>query len=146
MAGPSHSALSVSGIPAGPSHAIQAASGMAGTGGQTGGMSSQPTGVPSRQGSGLSTGALSTRMQLSGGSSGSSSRGGGSGGGGGGGGPPGPLAPPGRQAVVQGAPVAGPLPVANRALRGHPPEIFDGQRKNTQKFVKEFTLWKMCNL
>jgi hypothetical protein len=31
-------------------------------------------------------------------------------------------------------------------LRGHPPEVFDGQRKNTQKFVKEFTLWKMCNL
>jgi len=140
MAGPSHSALSVSGIPVGPSRAIQAASGMAGTGGQTGGMSSQPTGIPSRQGSGLSTGAPSTGTQLSGGSSGGSSGGGGSGRGGGSGGLPGLLAPPGGQAAVQGAPVVGLLPVANRALRGHPPEIFNGQRKNTQKFVKEFTL------
>ena len=31
-------------------------------------------------------------------------------------------------------------------MRGHPPEIFDGQRKNTAKFVKEFGLWKLCNM
>jgi len=31
-------------------------------------------------------------------------------------------------------------------MRGHPPEIFDGQRKNTAKFIKEFGLWKICNM
>jgi len=134
MAGPSHSALSTSRTPAGPSGAIQTASGMVGMGGQTGETSSQPIGVPSGQGSGPSTRAPSTgmtalqAMQPSGGSSG--------------GGALGLLAPLGRQPAAQ----VGLLPAANRVLRGHPPEIFDGQQKNTQKFVKEFTLWKMCNL
>jgi len=31
-------------------------------------------------------------------------------------------------------------------MRGHPPEIFDGQRKNTHKFVREFNLWRMYNI
>jgi len=115
-----------------------------------GGTSSQSTGVSSGQGLSQGTGAPPTGMsalqgtQPSGSGSGSGGRGGGSGSGGGAPGLPAPL--PGRQAVVQGAPIAGPLPAANGALRGHPPEIFDGQRKNMQKFVKEFTLWKMCNL
>jgi len=138
-AGPSHSTLSTSGTPSGPSHTIQAASGMVGSRGQTGGTASQLTGISSGQAAGPSTGTLPTRtsapqgMQLSRGSSSGSVPG-----------PPAP--PPGRQVAVQGAPVVGLLPVANGALREHPPEIFDSQRKNTQKFVKEFTLWKMCNL
>jgi len=147
-AGPSHNTLPASGESSGPSRAIQAASGMVGSGGQMGGTASQPIGVLSGQGLGPSTGTPATRgptsqgMQLSGGSGG-----GGGGGGGSGGGVLGlPAPPPGRQAAAQGALIAGPLPVANGALRGHPPKIFDGQRKNTQKFMKEFTLWKMCNL
>jgi len=125
-----------------------------------GGTTSQPTGIPSGQGLGQGTGAPPTgmlapqEMQPSGGSSGGGGGGGAPGRGGGGRGDGGsgrgtpgtPAPPPGRQAVAQGAPIAGPLPAANGALRGHPPKIFDGQQKNTQKFVKEFTLWKMCNL
>ena len=149
MAGPSHSTLSPSGTPAGPSHTTQTASSMVGTGGPTGGVLSQQTGVPSGQGSGPSTRVPPTRgSALQGtqpsrsGSSGSSrgTGGGGSGSSSGGGGPPAPPLPPGGQAVVQGVPIAGPLPAANGVLRGHPPKIFDGQQKNTQKFVKEFTL------
>ena len=40
----------------------------------------------------------------------------------------------------------GQIPGVNGSMRGHPPEIFDGQRKNTAKFVKEFGLWKLCNM
>jgi len=148
-AGPSHSTLPASGVSSGPSRTIQTVSGMVGSGGQTGGTASQPIGVASGQGSGPSTRTPATggpTLQGTQPSGGSGSGGGGGGGSSGGGvlGPPVP--PPGRQAAVQGAPIAGPLPAANGVLRGHPPEIFDGQRKNTQKFVKEFTLWKMCNL
>ena len=155
MAGPSHSTLSASGTPAGPSRTTQMASSMVGTGGPTGGVLSQQTGVPSGQGLGPSTRALPTGgsalqgMQPSRSGSGSSGRGTGgrgSGSGSSGGGPLVPPLPPGGQAAVQGVPIAGPLPAANGVLRGHPPKIFDGQQKNTQKFVKEFTLWKMCNL
>jgi hypothetical protein len=31
-------------------------------------------------------------------------------------------------------------------MKGHPPELFDGNRKNTKKFMKEFGLWKLCNM
>ena len=68
------------------------------------------------------------------------------------GGPPaGPLGrqppppPPGgnlpAQQVVQG----GPVPPPNGALKGHPPEIFDGQQANAIKFGREFGLWRICN-
>ena len=70
--------------------------------------------------------------------------GGGSGGGGGRGGqgqganPAAPNPPPAQQ--------AGALPGANGAMKGHAPEIFDGQRKNATKFMREFGLWKICNV
>ena len=31
-------------------------------------------------------------------------------------------------------------------MKGHAPEIFDGQRKNAAKFMREFGLWKICNV
>ena len=31
-------------------------------------------------------------------------------------------------------------------MKGHTPEIFDGQRKNAAKFMREFGLWKICNV
>jgi len=31
-------------------------------------------------------------------------------------------------------------------MKGHPPEIFNGDRAKTHKFMKEFALWKLCNL
>ena len=31
-------------------------------------------------------------------------------------------------------------------MKGHPPEVFDGDRAKAKKFMKEFTLWKLCNL
>ena len=34
----------------------------------------------------------------------------------------------------------------DEGLRGHPPEVFDGNRAKAKKFMKEFTLWKLCNL
>ena len=36
--------------------------------------------------------------------------------------------------------------MGNGALKGHAPEIFDGQRKNASKFMREFGLWKICNI
>ena len=62
---------------------------------------------------------------------------GGAGGGGGGGGPP---------AAAAAAGQAGPVPAGNRALKGHPPEVFNGDRSKAKKFMKEFMLWKLCNL
>ena len=41
---------------------------------------------------------------------------------------------------------AGVLPCASRAMKGHAPEIFDGQRRNAAKFMHEFGLWKICNV
>ena len=64
---------------------------------------------------------------------------GGSGGGGGGGSPP-----PAPAAAAAGQ--AGPVPAGNGALKGHPPEVFDGNRSKAKKFMKEFMLWKLCNL
>ena len=58
---------------------------------------------------------------------------GGAGGAGSGGGPP-PAAP----AAAAGQ--AGPVPAGNGALKGHPPEVFDGNRSKAKKFMKEFTL------
>jgi hypothetical protein len=49
---------------------------------------------------------------------------------------------------VLGAPggAQGQIPHPNGAMKGHPPELFDGNRKNTKKFMKEFRLWKLCNM
>ena len=69
--------------------------------------------------------------------------GGGGGGGGGGPPPPGPAAPLGPTAAI-GQP--GLALMDDEGLRGHPPEIFDGDRTKAKKFMKEFTLWKLCNL
>ena len=91
----------------------------------------------------------------SGGAQGSGTTGGGASGGAtggsgaqtGGGGPPGAGGggnPPGGAPRAAGA--QGQIPGVNGSMRGHPPEIFDGQRKNTAKFVKEFGLWKLCNM
>jgi len=41
---------------------------------------------------------------------------------------------------------AGAVPPAGESMRGHPPETFDGQRKNAEKFVREIELWSVCNL
>jgi len=60
------------------------------------------------------------------------------GGGGGGGAQPAQSAAP--------APQAGPIPNANGAMKGHAPEIFDGQRKNAAKFIRELGLWKICKI
>ena len=65
--------------------------------------------------------------------------GGGGGGGGGGGPPPAP-------AVAAAAGQAGPVPAGNGALKGHPLEVFNGDRSKAKKFMKDFTLWKLCNL
>ena len=70
-----------------------------------------------------------------GGSGGSSGSGGGQGQGAN---PAAPNPPPAQQ--------AGALPGANEAMKGHAPEIFDGQRKNAAKFMREFRLWKICNI
>ena len=145
-AGPSHSTLSTGGMPSGPSQVIQTASGMVGSRGQTGGTASQSTGVSSGQASVPSTGAPPIGTSAPQGMQPSRGSGSGEGGGGGGGAPGLPAPPPGGPAAAQAALATGPLPAANGALRGHPPEIFNGQQKNTQKFMKEFTLWKMCNL
>jgi len=64
---------------------------------------------------------------------------------GGGGGNPGGQPNPGRQAA-QAAMQGGPVPPINRAMKGHPPEIFNGDRAKMHKFMKEFALWKLCNL
>ena len=32
------------------------------------------------------------------------------------------------------------------ALKGHTPKMFNRNRANTQKFIQEFDLWKMCNM
>ena len=119
---------------------------MAGTEGQGTGTMGQPSSLGGGQ-QGMSTGTGSGTdggmgppqggQLLAGPPVGSSGRGGGRDGGG----------LPGVQlAQALQAPVQGLVPPANGALRGHLPEIFDGHQKNTQKFVKEFTLWKMCNL
>jgi hypothetical protein len=39
----------------------------------------------------------------------------------------------------------GVVPMAHESMIGHPPEIFDGQRKNTSKFMTEFRLWEILN-
>jgi Zinc knuckle len=71
----------------------------------------------------------------------------GAGGPGGGGGGPGPPAGGGGGGAPGAAGAAqGQVPIPNGSMRGHPPEIFDGNRKNTNKFMKEFTLWKLCNM
>jgi hypothetical protein len=31
-------------------------------------------------------------------------------------------------------------------MKGHAPEVFDGQRKNASIFMREFGLWKICNI
>ena len=110
--------------------------GITGTGGQTGQDGSQPIGTkpPVVPPSG---------NQLMGGSPPQGPPGGGGGSGGGGGQGPGanpaaPNPPPAQQAGV--------LPGANGAMKGHAPEIFDGQRKNAAKFMREFGLWKICNV
>ena len=142
--GTSGSSHSTSGAAGGSSSTPQTASRTAGSGSTSG----TAPGGPSNPGG--SVPALTGANLPAGGSSGGPPAGGGSGGplgGGGGGGLPGGGGPPAVQQAGQAGTVqVGPLPVANRSLRGHPPEIFDGQRKNTQKFIKEFTLWKMCNL
>ena len=151
-AGPSYSQVSTSGTTGGTSSPIQAASSMAGTGGQGTGTMGQPSGLGGGQqgmgtgtrsgtggGMGLPQGGQTPAGPPAGG--GSSGGGGGGSGGGGGGGLPGA-----QPAQALQAPAQGPVLPANGALRGHPPEIFDGHQRNTQKFVKEFTLWKMCNL
>ena len=72
--------------------------------------------------------------------------------GGGGSGPPGPPnlggPPAGPLQQGQNPPLgqAGPIPAANGALKGHAPEIFDGNRQKMTKFVQEFNLWRMCNI
>ena len=72
--------------------------------------------------------------------------GGGSGdGGSGGGGGQGPGANPATPNLPL-AQQAGVLPGANGAMKGHAPEIFDGQRKNAAKFMHKFGLWKICNV
>jgi len=141
IAGPSHSQVSTSGTTGGTSGPIQAASSMARTGGQGTGTMGQLLGPGgSQQGMGAGTGSgTGGGMGLPQG--GQLPMGPPAGGGGGGGGLLGA-----QPAQALQAPVQGPVPPANGALRGHPPEIFDGHRRNTQKFVKEFTLWKMCNL
>ena len=107
--------------------------GITGTGGQTGQDGSQPIGTkpPVVPPSG---------NQLMGGGPPQGPPGGGSGGSSGGGQGPGanlaaPNPPPAQQ--------AGALPGANGAMKGHTPEIFDSQRKNAAKFMREFGLWKM---
>ena len=107
--------------------------GAGGTGGQGSLGSSQPTGMGGQPPSG-------------GGGGGPPSGGGGSGlpGAPAPEGPPaGPPPPPG-QNLPPGQ--AGPIPAANGALKGHAPEIFDGNRQKTTKFVREFDLWRMCNI
>ena len=69
--------------------------------------------------------------------------GGGRGGGGSGPPPPEPAAPLGPAAAI-GQP--GPALMDDEGLRGHPSEVFDGDRAKAKKFMKEFTLWKLCNL
>ena len=63
------------------------------------------------------------------------------------GGPPAPPPPPpgGNPPAQPAQAQAGPLPAPNGSLKGHPPEIFDGQRKNATKFGREFGLWRICN-
>jgi hypothetical protein len=43
-------------------------------------------------------------------------------------------------------PQVGVLSGSNGAMRGHAPEIFNGQCKNAAKFMYEFRLWKICNV
>ena len=106
-----------------------------GTGGQTSQAGSQPAGTnpPVVPPSG---------NQPTGGGPPQGPSGGGSGGGRGGQGPganpAAPIPPPAQQ--------AGALPGANGAMKGHAPKIFDGQRKNAAKFMREFGLWKICNV
>ena len=58
-------------------------------------------------------------------------------------GPPGVL---GAQLAGQSAEEkVGVVPMAHESMIGHPPEIFDGQRKNASKFMTEFRLWEIIN-
>ena len=74
--------------------------------------------------------------------------------GGGGAGPPGapgPAGPPGgllQLLLGQNLPLgqAGLVPVANGALKGHAPKIFNRNQQKMTKFVCEFNLWRMCNI
>ena len=113
--------------------------GITGTGGQTGQDGSQPTGTKTPV-------VLLSGNQLTGGGPLQGPPGGGGGGGSsGGGGGQGPGANP----AAPNPPLAqqaGALPGANGAMKGHAPEIFDGQRKNAAKFMREFGLWKICNV
>jgi hypothetical protein len=61
----------------------------------------------------------------------------GGGGGGGGGGPPGlqPMATAMQQAAQGGG-----------GLDGHPPDIFNRNRKNAESFMYDFTVWAWINL
>ena len=150
IAGPSHSQVSTSGTTGGTSSPVQTTSSMAGSESQGTGMIGQSSGPGSgQQGMGTSsrssTGGRGTGPPQAGPLQAGPPVGGGGGGSGGSSGGGGGL--PGVQlAQAPQAPAQGPIPPANGALRGHPPEIFDGHQKNTQTFVKEFTLWKMCNL
>jgi len=40
----------------------------------------------------------------------------------------------------------GPVPYSNGSMRGHPPEILDGRRESAVNFMREFRLWRICNL
>ena len=71
--------------------------------------------------------------------------GGGSSGGGGSGGGQGLGANP-AAANLPLAQQTGVLSGANGVMKGHAPEIFDGQRKNAAKFMRKFGLWKICNI
>lgn len=41
---------------------------------------------------------------------------------------------------------AGLVPPANRAMKGHPPKVINRDQYKVWKFMKEFALWKLCNL
>ena len=141
--GSSRGSLPTGGTTGGTSGPTQAGGGNVGSSGPTGA-------VPSGQ-SGTTSGMTQGGMQ----SSHPTSSGGGHPSGGTGlptgppaGGPPGgqpPPPPPGGNLPAQQAVQGGPVPPPNGALKGHPPEIFDGQRANAIKFSQEFGLWRICN-
>ena len=117
--------------------------------GQMAGTGSQGAGGTSRQGS-----QGGTVLAGTGGQPPSGLGSGGPLGGRGGAGPPGapgPVGPPGglpQLPLGQNLPLgqAGPVPAANRALKGHAPEIFNGNQQKTIKFIHKFNLWRMCNI
>ena len=128
----------------------QAASSMASSGSGQASGSNAPTGGMTSSGTG---GSGPTGGQVAGSSQGSSQGSGGPPAGGppaGGlpaGGPPNPGGLPNPPAQgVQVAPQGGQVPIANGALKGHPPEVFNGDQSKAKKFIKEFSLWKLCNL